>query len=181
VNVSPVSPNNSVLLFRADRRVDERGFLVRVFDTDVARANGIPGSFAQDSLSRSHRGVVRGLHPRQGQGEAKLVSCSRGPIFDVVVDLRPKSCTFRNRASFELRDSERACPFVPVGCAHGFRALTEPADVSIPIGRSYDPGQDRTIAFDEPEPAIPLPLPVTLIWQRDGLAPSFADSLALLA
>src|ERR1039458_2904510 len=70
--------------------VDERGFFCRTFDTEAARAAGIdPAAFVQDSISRSARGVVRGLHVRRGDGEAKLVRCSYGAIFDVIVDLRP--------------------------------------------------------------------------------------------
>ena len=83
---------------------DERGFFCRTFDVDVVRAAGIdPTSFTQDSVSRSSRGVVRGLHLRCGDGEAKLVRCSYGAMFDVIVDLRPSSPTYGNWESFELR------------------------------------------------------------------------------
>ena len=70
------------------------------------------------------------MHIRRGDGEAKLVRCSYGAIFDVVVDLRPASPTYRNWESFELRDDEQVSLYVPAGCAHGFQALTDPADVS---------------------------------------------------
>jgi dTDP-4-dehydrorhamnose 3,5-epimerase len=103
--------------------VDQRGFFCRTFDADVVRAAGIdPAAFAQDSVSRSSRGVVRGLHVRRGEGEAKLVRCSYGAIFDVIVDLRPTSPTYRNWESVELRDSEQVSLYVPAGCAHGFQA-----------------------------------------------------------
>ena len=78
------------MLFRPTPHVDERGFFSRTFDREVVRSAGIdPAAFAQDSLSRSRRGVVRGMHVRKGAGEAKLVRCSYGAIFDVIVDLRP--------------------------------------------------------------------------------------------
>src|SRR6202008_2677640 len=90
-------------LFEPTPYIDERGFFCRTFDADVVRSVGLdPDAFVQDSLSRSVRGVGRGLHLRSGAGEAKLVRCSYGRIFDVVVDLRPDSPTYRNWTSFEL-------------------------------------------------------------------------------
>ena len=102
------------LLFTPAPHVDARGFFCRTFDAEVARAAGIdPAAFAQDSLSRSAGGVVRGLHVRRGDGEAKLVRCSYGAVFDVIVDLRPNSPTYRNWESFELSDSEQTSLYVP--------------------------------------------------------------------
>ena len=146
------------------------------------RAAGLdPAAFVQHSLSRSVRGVVRGLHVRRGDGEAKLVRCSYGAIFDVIVDLRPASPTYRNWESFELRDDEQVTLYVPAGCAHGLQALTDPADVSYQIDRVHDPSQDVSIAFDDPELAIPWPLPVTVTSQRDRQAPPLAVATRLLA
>ena len=171
-----------VLLFRPTPHVDERGFFCRTFDADVARSVGIdPCAFAQDSISRSARGVVRGLHLRRGDGEAKLVRCSYGTIFDVVIDLRPGSPTYRNWESFELRDDEQTSLYIPAGCAHGFQALTPVADVSYRIDRSHDPSEDLTVAFDDPELAIPWPLPVAAMSLRDRSAPQLASVAGLLA
>jgi dTDP-4-dehydrorhamnose 3,5-epimerase len=162
--------------------VDERGYFCRTFDAEVARAAGIdPAAFAQDSISRSARGVVRGLHVRRGAGEAKLVRCSYGAIFDVIVDLRPGSPTYRNWESFQLRDREQVSLYVPAGCAHGFQALTDPADVSYRIDRPHDPAEDVSIAFDDPELAIPWPLAVTMRSDRDQLAAQLAVAEKLLA
>src|SRR3954462_11404808 len=92
-----------VVEFLPEPKGDERGFFSRTFDADVARRAGVdPSSFVQDSLSRSRRGVLRGLHVRTGSGEGKLVRCSFGRIFDVVVDLRPESPSYRSWLSFEL-------------------------------------------------------------------------------
>jgi dTDP-4-dehydrorhamnose 3,5-epimerase len=118
---------------------------------------------------------------RRGDGEAKLVRCSYGVIFDVIVDLRPASPTYRNWASFELRDDEQATIYVPAGCAHGLQALTHPADVCYQIDRVHDPSEDVSIAFDDPELAIPWPLPVTVMSQRDRQAPPLAAATRLLA
>lgn len=161
------------MLFRPTPHADERGFFSRTFDADIMRAAGIdPGAFVQDSLSRSARGVLRGLHLRAGRGEAKLVRCSYGAIFDVIVDLRRGSPTYRNWESFQLRGDEQVSLYVPAGCAHGFQALTEPADVSYRIDREHDPSEDVTIAYDDPELGIPWPLPVSGMSERDRLAPN---------
>ena len=181
MDVSPVPRIAGALLFRPVPHRDERGFFCRTFDADVMRAAGLdPAAFVQHSLSRSVRGVVRGLHVRRGNGEAKLVRCSYGAIFDVIVDLRPASPTYQNWESFELRDDEQVTLYVPAGCAHGFQALTDPADVSYRIDRPHDPTEDLSIAFDDPELGIPWPLPVSIMSKRDKDAPSLAKVKLLL-
>ena len=181
MNVDRVPRIADALLFRPTPHVDDRGFFCRTFDADVLRAADLdPAAFVQHSLSRSARGVVRGLHMRRGPGEAKLVRCSYGAIFDVVVDLRPASPTYRNWESFELRDDEQISLYVPNGCAHGFQALTDPADVSYAIDRAHDPAADVSIAFDDPELAIPWPLAVTAMSQRDRDAAPLASAPGLL-
>lgn len=165
-----------VLLFRPAPVEDARGFFSRTFDSAVfARAGLDPNRFSQDSLSRSHQGVVRGLHLRRGAGEAKLVRCSFGSLFDVVVDLRASSPTFGQWASFDLTDRNHCSVYIPAGCAHGFQALTEPADTSYRIDRPHDPTEEVTIAFNDPWLAIPWPQPAGLQSSRDASAPSLAD------
>src|SRR5215468_2825073 len=182
MDVRPVPRVAGALLFTPVPHADERGFFCRTFDADVLRAAGIdPAAFVQHSLSRSALGVVRGLHVRRGNGEAKLVRCSYGAIFDVVVDLRPGSPTRGNWESFELRDDEQVSLYVPAGCAHGFQARTGPADVSYRIDRAHDPSEDVTVAFDDPGLAIPWPLPVAAMSARDRGAPSLADAMKMLA
>jgi dTDP-4-dehydrorhamnose 3,5-epimerase len=165
-------------LFEPTPHVDERGFFSRTFDREVVQSVGIdPDGFVQDSQSRSARGVVRGLHLRSGRGEAKLVRCSYGRIFDVVVDLRPGSPTHRNIATFELTDATQRSLYIPAGCGHGFQALTDPADVSYRIDRAHDPTEDVAIAFDDPELDIHWPLPPVLLSPRDRAAPTLAMSV----
>jgi dTDP-4-dehydrorhamnose 3,5-epimerase len=181
VIVRPVPRIAGALLFEPTPHVDERGFFCRTFDVEVMRAAGIdPGAFAQDSVSRSERGVVRGLHVRRGAGEAKLVRCSYGAVFDVIVDLRPASATYRNWESFELHGEEQVSLYVPAGCAHGFQSLSSPADVSYRIDRAHDPAEDVSIAFDDPELAVPWPLPVATMSRRDRLAQPLAAAQQLL-
>ena len=109
-------------LFRPSPHVDERGFFSRTFDAEIVRGAGIdPCAFAQDSLSRSAKGVLRGLHLRGGSGESKLVRCSFGAIFDVLVDLRPGSATFGKWESFELTDTSRSLSTFPPAARTDFR------------------------------------------------------------
>jgi len=170
-----------VLLFEPAPVADDRGFFCRTFDAAVAREAGIdPNAFAQDSISRSVRGVVRGLHVRSGAGETKLVRCSYGAVFDVVVDLRPSSPTYRNWQSFELEGAGQKSVYIPHGCAHGFQALTSVADVSYRIDRPHDPSEDVALRFDDPQLAIPWPLPAGIVSQRDQQALSLEEAAAAL-
>jgi dTDP-4-dehydrorhamnose 3,5-epimerase len=181
MKVTPVSRIAGALLFRPAPHVDDRGFFSRTFDAAVAEEAGLdPRRFVQDSQSRSARGVVRGMHVRAGAGEAKLVRCSYGAVFDVLVDLRPGSPTYRNWESFELRDSEQVSLYVPAGCAHGFQSLTDPADVCYRIDRPHDPAEDVSIAFSDPELGIPWPLQVRAMSQRDRQAPPLSAVLEQL-
>jgi dTDP-4-dehydrorhamnose 3,5-epimerase len=165
------------LLFLPTPHADERGFFCRTFDREVVAAAGLdPDAFVQDSISRSAKGVVRGMHVRAGAGEAKLVRCSYGEVLDVVVDLRKDSPTYRNVEHFELTGDNQVTVYVPAGCAHGFQALTDPADVSYRIDRAHDPSEDVSIAFDDPGLDIAWPLPVSLMSARDKAAPTLAEA-----
>jgi dTDP-4-dehydrorhamnose 3,5-epimerase len=171
-----------VIVFTPQPHHDQRGFFSRTFDATVARDAGIdPASFLQDSISRSAKGVIRGLHVRVGAGENKLVRCSAGAIFDVVVDLRPGSPTYRQWLSFDLDGDSQRSVYIPAGCAHGFQALTEPADISYRIDREHDPSEDLTIAYDDPELAVAWPLPVTLMSDSDKAARPLGELGSALA
>ncbi len=165
-----------VLLLEPTVHRDERGFFTRTFDHDVAAGAGIDGAaFVQDSQSRSHRGVVRGMHLRGGAGEAKLVRCARGRILDVLVDARVGSPTFGTVLTLDLDDIAHRVVHVPRGVAHGWQALTEEADVCYRIDARHDPSEDIGFAHDDPDLAIPWPLPVTLVSARDREAPGWAE------
>ena len=175
------TPIPGLIEFTPNPHRDGRGFFSRTFDADVAREAGLdPDAFVQDSLSRSRLGVLRGLHLRTGLGEGKLVRCSSGAVFDVVVDLRPGSPTVGEWLAFDLDGAAQNSIFVPAGCAHGFQSLTDPADTSYRIDRRHDPSEDLTIAHDDPTLAIPWPLPVSSISSSDAEAPPLSELSAEL-
>jgi dTDP-4-dehydrorhamnose 3,5-epimerase len=161
-----------VIEFTPSPHVDDRGFFSRTFDAGTVGASGIdPTGFRQDSVSRTRRGVVRGLHVRTDGGEAKLVRCSYGAVYDIAVDLRPWSPTFGSWEAFELSDSTQSSVYLPAGIAHGLQALSDVADVAYRIDRDHDPQYDAHLAHDDPELQIPWPLPVTGMSDRDRSAP----------
>jgi len=167
---------DGVVLFEPEVHRDGRGYFTRTFDNAVAASAGIDGTaFVQDSQSRSRRGVVRGMHLRAGGGEAKLVRCARGAILDVLVDARPGSPTFGRVLTVPLDDRDHRTLHIPRGIAHGWQALTDEADVCYRIDAEHDPSEDVSIRYDDPDLAIPWPLPVALVSPRDAGAPSWAE------
>ena len=137
--------------------------------------------FVQDNHSRSGRGTLRGLHFQTRPGQAKLVRCVRGSIFDVAVDLRRSSQTFGQWAGYELSDSNHHQLFVPIGFAHGFLVLSETADVVYKLSSYYDPETEFGIAWDDPEVGVEWPLPDGAELQlsgRDRQAPRLAEIAA---
>ncbi|MEN0139098.1 MAG: dTDP-4-dehydrorhamnose 3,5-epimerase family protein [Rhodococcus sp. (in: high G+C Gram-positive bacteria)] len=181
---------DDVLLFTPEPFRDERGLFTRTFDAqifdDAVARGGTSGrpvraaDFVQDSQSRSVRGVIRGMHGRSGDGEAKLVRCAHGAIFDVLVDVRRTSATFGRKQAFTLDDDSFTHLFVPPGFLHGFQALTDCADVCYRIDRGHDPAEDLAVAYDDPSLGIGWPIPVSAVSRRDASAGSWDALLRLL-
>ena len=132
---------DGVLVFTPTAHRDERGMFTRTFDVDLARAAGIdPHAFTQDSLSRSGRGVLRGLHLRSGAGEAKLVRCSSGRVFDVVVDLRPSSPTYGWWESFDLDGATQTSIYLqPAAPTASRRSRNRPTRATASTGHTTRP------------------------------------------
>jgi dTDP-4-dehydrorhamnose 3,5-epimerase len=171
-----------VLIFMPIPHRDERGFFTRTFDADIVAHHGLdPTSFVQDSQSRSRLGVLRGMHGRRGRGEAKLVRCARGAVYDVVVDMRPSSPTFGHHEVFILDDEDFRHLYIPSGLLlHGFQALTDSADVCYRIDRPHDPIEDLAVRYDDSDLRISWPLPVSALSARDAEAPSWEEVRATL-
>jgi len=160
---------------------DHRGFFVETFRAEALAEAGVDVTFVQDNHSRSRRGTLRGLHFQTAPGQAKLVRCARGAIFDVAVDLRRSSSTYGRWAGFTLDDESMREVFVPAGFAHGFCVLSDVADVVYKCSSYYDAATESEIAYDDPDLAIAWPTEVErIVSERDANAPRLAEVAAAL-
>ncbi|MCB0858922.1 MAG: dTDP-4-dehydrorhamnose 3,5-epimerase [Solirubrobacterales bacterium] len=154
---------------------DERGFFVETFSQDSWREMGVEADFVQHNHSRSSAGTLRGLHFQTSPGQAKLLRCPRGKIFDVAVDLRSDSPTYGKWEGYILDDEKHHQLFVPVGFAHGFCVLSEVADVTYLVSSVYDPETEAGIRWDDPEVGVEWPVAEPLLSLRDVEAPTLSE------
>jgi dTDP-4-dehydrorhamnose 3,5-epimerase len=154
---------------------DPRGFFLETFRADALASLGIREEWVQGNHSRSAHGVLRGMHFAVGEGQAKLVRCARGCIWDVAVDIRRGSPTFGRWEAVELDDEAHRAVYVPIGFAHGFVVVSDVADVVYQCSSYYDPAVERGFAWDDPEVGIAWPdVPVT-VSARDADAPLLSE------
>jgi dTDP-4-dehydrorhamnose 3,5-epimerase len=154
---------------------DERGFFARTWDAEEFARRGLVGAPLQTSVSYNRvRGTLRGLHYQEvPHAESKLVRCTAGAIFDVAVDLRPSSATFKQWVGVELSAASRLGLYVPEGCAHGFLTLTDDVEVSYQISALYTASAARGVRFDDPAFGIAWPGEIVVITERDRTYPDF--------
>jgi dTDP-4-dehydrorhamnose 3,5-epimerase len=164
-----------VVLLEPEVHGDARGFMVETYRCDTWAELGIDIEFVQHNHSRSSRGTLRGLHFQTEPGQAKLVRCPRGRIFDVAVDLRSGSPTYGQWEGYELDDEAHRQLFVPVGFGHGFAVLSDIADVTYLLSSVYDPATESGIAWDDPEVGVEWPVDDPLLSERDKQAPTLAE------
>jgi dTDP-4-dehydrorhamnose 3,5-epimerase len=138
---------------------DERGWFARTFDSEEFRVRGLNPEVVQCNASfNPRRGTLRGMHYQaEPHGESKLVRCVRGAIFDVAVDLRADSPTFRAWHGVELSGGNRRAYYIPAGLAHGFQTLTDDCEVLYQMGHRYVPEAARGVRWDDPAFAIAWP------------------------
>jgi len=136
---------------------DERGYFLETFQLERYRGIGIVSPFVQDNISRSRRGVLRGLHYQLKYPQGKLITVIRGKIFDVVVDIRRGSPTFGSWNGFILNDDNHVQLYIPSGFAHGFCVLSEFADIHYKCTDYYRPGDEFGVCWNDPELAIEWP------------------------
>lgn len=152
---------------------DERGFFIESYHADRFRALGITLDFVQDNHSRSRRGVLRGLHYQNLTApQAKLVRCTRGVVYDVVVDLRIGSPTFGRWVGVELSDENMRQILVPVGFAHGFAVISDVADLQYKCSSYYTPQAEGSVAWDDPDIGVRWPVEAPILSPRDRAAQS---------
>jgi dTDP-4-dehydrorhamnose 3,5-epimerase len=155
---------------------DDRGWFARVWDPDEFAAVGLEPNVAQISLaSNSRRGTLRGLHfQAEPHTEAKLVACVRGALYDVVVDLRPNSATYRQWLGIELRAGVERLLFVPEGFAHGYLTLADDTEALYLISTPYSAEAARGVRWDDPAFGIEWPSEPAVISERDRSWPDFS-------
>lgn len=155
---------------------DDRGFFARTFCVNEFGDRGLETEFPQHSVSCSaHRGTVRGMHfQKTPHQEVKLVRCLTGSIWDVIIDLRPASPTFRRWQGFELSDENGLQLYIPKGFAHGFQTLSDNARVNYLISEFHTPAAASGIRHNDSAFDVRWPLPVTRIAEKDLLWPDFA-------
>ncbi len=158
---------------------DERGFFLEAFQAERYKQQaGIDLPFVQDNHSRSAHGVLRGLHFQKTKPQGKLVRVVRGEVFDVAVDIRPHSETFGKWEGVILSEQNHRQFWVPPGFAHGFLVLSEFADFEYKCTDYYDPSDEGSICWNDPQLAIEWPLNIQpLLSAKDAAARPFGDLL----
>lgn len=156
---------------------DERGHFARTYCAQEFANSGLELPNAQMALSHnSKRGTLRGLHfIPEAQGETKLVRCVRGAIFDVAVDLRPQSQTYRQWIGIELSAKNMVALYLPRGVAHGFITLSDDADVFYQFSMPHRPGLEMGVAWNDPDIAVRWPMSPSLMSERDKNLPTLSQ------
>ena len=143
-----------VLIIQPKAFGDHRGFFLETFQVERYREAGITLPFVQDNHSRSQRGVLRGLHFQKTRPQGKLVSVSRGAVYDVAVDIDPASATYGQFVGVELNDDNHRQLWIPPGYAHGFCVLSEVADFQYKCTDFYFPADEGGLAWNDPDVGI---------------------------
>jgi dTDP-4-dehydrorhamnose 3,5-epimerase len=168
-----------VLLIDLDIRQDERGFFTRSWCRSEFAEHGLDTCIAQCSVSYNRtRGIVRGMHyQRAPHGEVKLVRCTAGAVYDVVVDLRPDSPTYCRWLGAELTAENRTTIYIPPGCAHGFATLTDGAELYYQMSEFYHPESYAGVRWDDPAFGIVWPFDEPQLSAKDRSYPDFDPAI----
>ena len=161
------------MLIELEPQGDARGWFVRTFCVEEFAAAGLETGFVQSSQSHTaEAGTLRGMHfQRAPHAETKLVRCLRGAIWDVIVDLRPESPSYRKWQGFRLDAASGRMLYVPEGFAHGFQTLADGTEVAYQISHRYTPAAAAGVRWDDPALGIAWPRPVVGLSARDAAWP----------
>lgn len=164
-----------------ERLEDERGYFARTWCADEFLSLGLRASLAQCSISLNHkRATLRGMHYQQApHEEAKLVRCTRGAMFDVIVDARPRSSSEGTYFGIHLDAKSSVMLYVPEGVAHGYETLADDTEVSYWISAAYEPTAQRGFRWDDSEVGIRWPIRPECVSQRDAMLPNFRSRGAI--
>lgn len=166
-----------VILVEPDVYRDHRGFFLETYHVEKYRDGGIAAAFVQDNHSRSEGRILRGLHAQRHKPQGKLVRCVEGAIWDVAVDIRVGSPTFRRWVGFELTTENFHQLYIPPGYAHGFCVLSEVAQVEYKCTDLYDRDDEIGVRWNDPDLAIDWPIEDPVVSQKDAEALPTAELL----
>lgn len=171
------TPIEGVFVIEPEKRVDERGYFARIWCARDFAAHGIDIPFVQSNISfNPHRGTLRGMHfDNPPLEEVKLVRCTRGALFDVAIDLRTASRTYRQHVGVTLTPEAANMLYVPEGFAHGFLTLADDTEACYLMAPFYVPRATRGLRWNDPAFGIEWPIPVEVISRRDASYPDFSD------
>lgn len=164
-----------VLIIEPKVFADARGFFLETFQSKRYARAGITLPFVQDNHSRSKHGVLRGLHLQRRRPQGKLISVSRGSVFDVTVDINPQSATFGEYVGLELNDENHLQLWIPPGYAHGFCVLSEVADIHYKCTEFYDPTDEAGVIWNDPDINIAWPVQSPLLSAKDQQLPQLRN------
>ena len=158
-----------------DRFDDERGFFSKIWEHKELASQGLSTEFAQFNLAYNHKaGTLRGMHFQSAPNEeVKLVRCTRGAVYDVIIDLRPNSPTYLRWAGVELTEDNYRTYYVPMGCAHGYVTLVDRAEVTYNVSTAYAPQSAAGVRWNDPAFGIKWPIAPTIINPRDNTYPDY--------
>ena len=154
---------------------DCRGCFVELYRASQYPDSGVSETFVQDNCSVSTRGALRGMHFQKGLDQAKLVTVLDGEIYDVIVDLRADSPTFGKWEAITLDSVTHTQLYIPAQCAHGFCVLSARACVMYKTSSYYDPHEERTFRYDDPQIGIEWPIKDPILSEKDLKAPLFSE------
>ena len=164
-------------LIELERYEDERGFFARNWSEREFAARGLVSNFVESNISFSRKkGTLRGMHYQAApHGQAKLVRCTTGAIFDVIIDLRRDSPTFRHWMSVELTEQNHLMLYVPVDFAHGFQTLEDDTEITYQVSSSYHPESSSGVRWNDPAFGITWPDGERIIIARDRQYPDWTE------
>ncbi len=154
---------------------DDRGFFLETFQAERYATVGITLPFVQDNHSRTSKGVLRGLHFQKTKPQGKLVRVVRGEVYDVAVDIRLGSPTYGRWEAVVLSEDNKKQFWVPPGFAHGFMVISDFADFEYKCTDYYDPTDEGSLLWNDPDLNIPWPIKSPLLSEKDALAPLLAN------
>ena len=166
---------NGAFIMEPERFEDERGFFAHGWSPGELAAHKLEAPLVESAISfNKKKGTLRGMHYQASpHGQIKIVRCTMGAIYDVIIDLRPQSPTFKQWIAVELAAANRLMLYVPKDFAHGFQTLADETELTYHMSHTYAPESARGVRWNDPAFSISWPLPVSIIAERDRLYPDY--------